>query len=104
MNPIELEVKKSSISKEGRTRMCKKAFEYLEIKPGDEIVVSSKENSISLAAFTDDLVEEDTIYLRKGDIERLEVKEKDKVLISTHEPITEKVKKKIPWGKEDKEG
>ncbi|MEF8873338.1 MAG: hypothetical protein V5A88_01560 [Candidatus Thermoplasmatota archaeon] len=103
-NSVELEVKKSTIDKKGRTRMSKKAFESLELQPGDEIVVSSKEKSITLAAFTDDLVEEGTIHLRKGDIERLGVEEKNKVLVSLHNPITEKVKKRIPWPKKDKQG
>ncbi|MFP3871523.1 MAG: hypothetical protein ACOCTR_01315 [Candidatus Natronoplasma sp.] len=104
MEGVKLKVEKSSVSKKGRTRLCQEAFESLGLKPGDDIVVSSEEKSITLAAFTDDMVEEDTIYLRKGDLNNLEVKVGDKVMVSPHQPLTDKVKKKIPWSKKDKTG
>ncbi len=101
---VELKVKKSRVSKGGRTRLCKDAFDELELHDGDDIVVKSDEKSVAVKAFSDDLVEKDHVYLRKDDMNRLDVKEEDTVTVLPHQSISGKVKKKIPWPKKDKTG
>lgn len=101
---VELKVKKSRVTKGGRTRLCKDAFDELELHDGDDIVVTSDEKSVAVKAFSDDLVEKDHIYLRKDEMNQLKVKEEDIVTVSPHQAISEKLKEKVPWPKKDKTG
>jgi len=100
---VDVKVKKSKIGKTGRTRVCQNALESLELEDGTDIVITSDEKSITLKAFTDDLVEEGVIYLREKDMNSLKVNEDDIVSISPHETLTKKAKEKVPWPKKDKD-
>jgi len=95
MTSVELKVEESKISRGGRTRICPKAFEELEADTGKEIVVSSGDKDILLVAFTDDLVEEGVIYLRKKDMTRLNVNPGDTVSVSSYRSVSEKLKEKL---------
>ncbi|MBS3817416.1 MAG: hypothetical protein KGY76_07635 [Candidatus Thermoplasmatota archaeon] len=103
MTSVELEVKKSKIKREGKTRICKDAFENLNLEPGDEIVVSKGEESVVLSAFTDELVEEKTIHMRKKDLTRLEVDPADTVSVEPYHSISEKLKEKLPISEDEED-
>ncbi len=101
MTSIELEVKESKINRGGRTRICPKAFSEVETDTGKKVVVSSEEEDILLTAFTDDLVEEGAIYLRKKDMSRLDVNLGDTVSVSSYTSVSEKLKEKLSRSSED---
>lgn len=102
MTSIELKVEESKINRGGRTRVCPEAFAELETDTGKKIVVSSGEESILLTAFTDDLVEENTIYLREKDMSRLNVVPGDTVSVSSYQSVPEKLKEKLSRSNGDK--
>lgn len=101
MTSIELKVEESKISGGGKARVCPKAFDELEASPGEGIVVSSGEKNILLTAFTDDLVEEGNIYLRKKDMDRLDVSPGDMISVSSYTSVSEQLKEKLSRSSED---
>ncbi|MFO7992292.1 MAG: hypothetical protein R6U61_08400 [Thermoplasmata archaeon] len=95
MEKIELRIKKSCIGQSGRARIAQDSFDKLELQNGDLVIVSYRGNSVLVEGYSDILVEEGYIRLRYNDLQRLDALEEDTVQISSYNPLTKKLKKKM---------
>jgi formylmethanofuran dehydrogenase subunit D len=88
---LNLVVKESPITKNGIARIHKDTIEQLGIKPGKNIAVSCGNGSILVHVYADTLIEKDMISLRPGDRKKLSVRSGDKVSITPHLKIKDRL-------------
>ncbi len=92
---LELKVEKSSIGIGGRARVRTSVFDELGLSDGDPLTVAFEDKGIVVEGYSDDLIKEGYIRLRRKDIERLDIYEDDIVKILPYTKTGKKVSKII---------
>ena len=88
---INLKVKESPITKNGVARININVLKKLDLSAGKKIAVSCGDGSLLLHVYADNLIDEDKISIRPGDRKKLGVKSGDKVILSPHSKIKNKL-------------
>jgi bifunctional DNA-binding transcriptional regulator/antitoxin component of YhaV-PrlF toxin-antitoxin module len=108
---MKLTIKESKVHGSGTIRIPKSAFELLQIKRGERVVISSGKKTRIIRAYGSELVEASVIYLRRPEMQALEVQEGDvirvdrlttvpKILAEKTRPATKRIKRGIKSVKE----
>lgn len=102
---MRLTVKESKVRGSGTVRIPKSAFKVLQIKKGENMVIFSGEKTRIIRAYGSKLVEDGVIYLRRPEMEALEVQEGDVICVDRLTPVSKIVKEKTkPATKRIKKG
>lgn len=102
---MRLTVKESKVRGSGTVRIPKSAFNVLQIKTGESVVILSGKKTRIVRAYGSKLVEDGVIYLRRPEMKALEVQEGDMVGVHRHTPVSKIVKEKTkPAAKKIKKG
>jgi len=91
---MRLTVKESKVRGSGTVRIPKSAFKVLQVKRGESVVIFSGKKSRIVRAYGSELVEDGVIYLRRPEIEALEVQEGDVICVDRLTPVSKIVKEK----------
>ena len=102
---MRLTVKEGKVRGAGKIRLPKSAFEVLQVKTGESVVIFSGEKTRIVRAYGSKLVEDGIIYLRRPEMEALEVQEGDVICVDRLTPVSRIVKEKTkPAAKRIKKG
>ena len=102
---MRLTVKESKVRGSGTVRIPKSAFKVLQINKGENMVIFSGEKTRIIRAYGSKLVEDGVIYLRRPEMEALEVQEGDVICVDRLTPVSKIVKEKTkPATKRIKKG
>ena len=88
---LTLRVKVSRVSTTGTLRINVHTLEKLEMREGEKLVVSGVNRKKTLITYADELINEDTISIRKEDMESLAVEEGENVIVYPHGDLTERL-------------
>ncbi len=90
LTELTLQAVESPIQFGGRARVNKSVLEQMEVDEGDLVVVSSDNKDILVTIFSDDMIDEDKIKLRKDDLNKLKISEEKDVKLQKHQSFLDK--------------
>ncbi|MGM0509861.1 MAG: hypothetical protein ACQESD_01870 [Thermoplasmatota archaeon] len=90
LTEVTLQTVGSPVQFGGRARVNKDILEQLEVDEGDLVVVSSDNKDILVSLFSDELMDEDKIKLRKDDLRKLKTSEEKNVTLRKHQSFLNK--------------
>jgi len=91
---MRLKVKESKVRGAGEIRLPKSAFEVLQVKTGESVVIFSGKKTRIVRAYGSRLVEDGVIYLRRPEMKALEIQEGDVICVDRLTPVSKIVKEK----------
>lgn len=87
---VTLQTEESPIAFGGRARINKSVLEQLNVEEGNLVVVSSEDKDILVSIYSDEMIDEGKIKLRKNDLKKLKVDEDKYVEIKEHQSYLQK--------------
>jgi len=90
LTEVSLQTVESPVQFGGRARVNKAILEQLEVDEGDLVVVSSDNKDILVSLFSDELMDDDKIKLRKDDLRKLKTSEEKNVTLRKHQSFLDK--------------
>jgi len=92
---ITLRVKESKVSTPGSVRINNSTLEKLQMKEEEKLDVYFVEKKKTLVTYADELIGEGDISIRKEDMDYLVVGDGENVVVSPHEPFTERLRETV---------
>lgn len=92
---ITLQVKESRVSTPGTVRINNNTLEKLQMSEGEKLDVYFVEKKKTVITYADGLINEGEISIRKEDMDDLGAENGENVVVSPHEPFTERLKETL---------
>ena len=92
---ITLRVKESRVSTTGTVRINTATLEKLQMTEGEKLDIYFVEKKRTVIAYADDIIDEGEISIRNEDMDDLGAANGENVVVSPHEPFTERLKETL---------